>query len=283
MSPTSTAPIVTEFATTKPVSTTVNSDHARLREAAQAFEALFMQTLLRQMREAQLEEGFFGQGAGASGYEAIFEDLMARQSAGSSPLGIASLLESQWSGTVGTSVDGVEDALRRLGADHAYRAAGRESGGSTFISELRAEARPALPSRRTTRGVSSGFGMREDPIDGGRRFHSGVDLPAPAGTPVLAVAPGRVRAVLRHPAYGLHVEIDHAEGWTTRYAHLSEADVQAGQLLHRGQALGKVGATGRTTGPHLHFEAAQGGRQVDPAVAAPGRLDIQVLGRAADE
>jgi murein DD-endopeptidase MepM/ murein hydrolase activator NlpD len=143
---------------------------------------------------------------------------------------------------------------------------------------------PAPESQvRTTGPVSRSFGWGVDPIDGSHRFHGGVDLPAPAGTPVRAVAPGRVASVAEEGGYGLRVVVEHAGGWSTTYSHLSGADVTPGQRVGRGDRLGSVGNSGRSTGPHLHFEALRDGVKVDPGRAAPGPLPPQVFGIRVDE
>jgi murein DD-endopeptidase MepM/ murein hydrolase activator NlpD len=103
--------------------------------------------------------------------------------------------------------------------------------------------------------VTSRFGWRIHPIDGDRKFHSGLDLSAPTGTSVLASAAARVQSAGRQGGYGLAVVLVHWDGATeTLYGHLSETLVQAGQMVQPGQVIGKVGSTGRSTGPHLHFE-----------------------------
>lgn len=112
--------------------------------------------------------------------------------------------------------------------------------------------------------VTSAFGTRVDPIDGHLRVHRGVDLAVPTGTPVMAAADGVVRLTGRHGGYGNLVEVRHADGSTTRYAHLSEILVSPGQPVAQGQLIARVGATGRTTGAHLHFEYRVGGVAVDP-------------------
>jgi murein DD-endopeptidase MepM/ murein hydrolase activator NlpD len=253
---------------------TQRDDRARMHEASHAFEALLMQILLRTMREAQLEEGFCGEGAGASTYEGIVETNLADLLASSSPLGIANQIEEQWAHRADAGRE-VQDTLRDLGrlrAEQAYAAPDAAIPAS----------RTDMPAPRAP-GVSSEFGWRTDPLDGTRRFHGGVDLPAAPGTPVLAVAPGRVVSVGRRGGYGLQVVIEHGAGWATRYAHLSAASVSPGQWVGRRDALGQVGDSGRTTGPHLHFEARRFGRTVDPETAVPGELRIQVLPRNADE
>lgn len=112
--------------------------------------------------------------------------------------------------------------------------------------------------------ISSGFGLREDPINGSLRTHSGVDLPSAAGTPVEAMAAGRVIYSGWMGGYGNLVEIDHGGGLVTRYGHLSRIIVSHGQLVGAHATLGLVGSTGRSTGNHLHFEVRIDGRAVNP-------------------
>ena len=111
---------------------------------------------------------------------------------------------------------------------------------------------------------SSGFGWRVDPITGQRAMHEGVDFPADVGTPIHAAAAGIVISAELHPAYGNMVEIDHGNGLTTRYAHCSKLLVEPGALVKRGQVIALSGNTGRTTGPHLHFEVRINGVAHNP-------------------
>jgi murein DD-endopeptidase MepM/ murein hydrolase activator NlpD len=101
---------------------------------------------------------------------------------------------------------------------------------------------------------ASSFGWRVDPITGENSMHEGVDFPSDVGTPIRAAAAGIVVNVEKHPAYGNLLEIDHGNDLVTRYAHNSKILVQPGALVKRGQVVAEVGNTGRTTGPHLHFE-----------------------------
>lgn len=114
------------------------------------------------------------------------------------------------------------------------------------------------------RALTSRFGMRTHPVLGGRRMHSGVDLAAPNGSPVSAPAAGVVTFANWGGGYGLLVAVDHGNGVQTRFAHLSRLMVSAGQRVTRGQLLGLVGSTGRSTGAHLHYELRHNGRAVDP-------------------
>ena len=115
--------------------------------------------------------------------------------------------------------------------------------------------------------VSSGYGMRIDPLSGQLAHHEGMDFIAPTGTPVLATAPGVVTRSEWAGPYGQLVEVAHAERYTTRYAHLRQRVVQEGQRVSRGQLLGHLGNTGRSTGPHLHYEIEHQSRTVDPLKA----------------
>jgi murein DD-endopeptidase MepM/ murein hydrolase activator NlpD len=123
---------------------------------------------------------------------------------------------------------------------------------------------PILPVRITSR-----FGVREDPFGEGLRRHMGLDLSGFIGQSVAAAADGVVDYAGRRGAYGLHVEVRHANGLTTRYAHLSVALVVEGQRVHTGSIIGQVGQSGRATGPHLHFEVWRDGLPVDPLDALP--------------
>lgn len=111
---------------------------------------------------------------------------------------------------------------------------------------------------------ASAFGWRVDPFTGMRAMHEGVDFPAEVGTPIVAAAAGRVVFAERHPEYGFLVEIDHGNDLTTRYAHASKLMVKEGDVVKRGQLIAEVGSTGRSTGPHLHFETRFRGAAQNP-------------------
>jgi len=113
--------------------------------------------------------------------------------------------------------------------------------------------------------VGSGFGVRSDPITGRAALHAGLDFPADSGTAIVAAAGGVVLSTEWHPQYGQMLEIDHGRGLTTRYAHASKLYVRTGDVVRRGQRVADVGSTGRSTGPHLHFEVLVEGAPQDPA------------------
>ena len=124
-----------------------------------------------------------------------------------------------------------------------------------------------LPLRRPLPGeleLSSNYGYRADPFTRGAALHTGMDLRAEHGTPVRATGPGKVVTAEYSGGYGNMVEIEHADGITTRYAHMSAILVSEGQMVTSGTLVGRVGSTGRSTGPHLHYETRIDGDPADP-------------------
>jgi murein DD-endopeptidase MepM/ murein hydrolase activator NlpD len=118
--------------------------------------------------------------------------------------------------------------------------------------------------------IGSGFGSRTDPINGFGEYHTGIDFDAPAGTNITAVADGVITFDGDRPGYGNVVEIDHGNGYMTRYAHNSKNIAHVGQRVHAGDVVAKVGSTGRATGPHCHFEVWLHGRVVNPLTYVNG-------------
>jgi murein DD-endopeptidase MepM/ murein hydrolase activator NlpD len=200
-------------------------------------------------------------------------------------------------------VDAIEDASRRLtemsgvpsedGRQQEEGTSPHGAGGpaldaaSVELLELRAarlemdlrvyeaalKERARVPSIWPVEGESTdSFGYRGNPFGGGgSEFHPGQDIAAPSGTPVLAPADGRVIEAGWKNGYGQTVILDHGNGLTTRYGHLSKVEVEPGQELRRGDELGLVGSTGRSTGPHLHYEVRLGELPVSPRHYLPER------------
>ncbi len=112
--------------------------------------------------------------------------------------------------------------------------------------------------------VSSSYGYRRDPFTGAAAMHKGLDFRGPTGSPIFAAADGRVSFVGRKSGYGNVVEIRHGNGLMTRYAHMSKFAAKVGQAVEAGQTIGAIGSTGRSTGPHLHFEVRINNRAVNP-------------------
>ena len=155
-------------------------------------------------------------------------------------------------------------------------AAGEQSDVLTLTESRLLESRLKtlmIPSSRPIDvAVGSGFGFRADPFTGRGALHTGLDFPSPIGTEIHAAAGGVVRTAEMHPEYGLMLEIDHGNGLMTRYGHTSKILVKVGDLVKRGQVVADVGTTGRSTGPHLHFEVLVDGIPQDPQrfLAGPG-------------
>lgn len=112
--------------------------------------------------------------------------------------------------------------------------------------------------------ISSAYGYRSDPFTGKKAFHKGVDIPSAKGSPIYALAAGVVTYAGNKKGFGNMVEIDHGQGYSTRYAHISEIAVKTGDRISQDQVIAKIGSTGRSTGPHLHLEMLKDGRRFNP-------------------
>jgi murein DD-endopeptidase MepM/ murein hydrolase activator NlpD len=191
---------------------------------------------------------------------------------------------------IDTQARRMRSVLNDLGVDPARRAPASlggpfvpvkppRSGASAFDRQLyrinvaRAEINQyahtliAVPVRKPVVGevdMSSPFGMRLDPFLGRPAVHTGIDLRGETGEPVHATAAGRISIAGREGGYGNMVEITHGNGLATRYGHLSHIDVKVGQPVRIGDVIGRIGSTGRSTGPHLHYETRINGEAVDP-------------------
>ena len=127
-------------------------------------------------------------------------------------------------------------------------------------------ARASIPSRTPIDGYrqTSDYGMRVHPVLGGRRAHKGIDMASRTGTPIYAAADGVVSKADWFGGYGLYVQLEHGGSLDTRYGHMSRLNVAAGQSVRKGDLIGYVGSTGRSTGPHLHYEVRIAGEAVNP-------------------
>jgi len=191
---------------------------------------------------------------------------------GLNPAAMMALAERQAMGgpleILATGADGeIDPRFERLGLSLARMSA----------LERGLEAVPQVtPTSLAMTSVSSGFGYRRDPFTGGAAMHSGLDFRGPIGAPIYAAADGVVSFVGRKAGYGNVVEIDHGNGLMTRYAHMSRFAARVGTRIEAGSVIGAIGNTGRSTGPHLHFEVRLNGRAVDPRPflkAAPNVLE----------
>jgi murein DD-endopeptidase MepM/ murein hydrolase activator NlpD len=207
----------------------------RPRDIAEASRAL-ESTLVKQLLESS--GAFRGNGLAGSQVNAqMFMEVLADAVSKSGGFGLAKLLQN--------SLEPQE--------------AGKGDAGP---GEL-----PAHPHGPHDPKVTSGFGARLHPVDGHTSFHTGIDLRAAEGTTVLAALDGVVKSAGPRGGYGNAVEIDHGNGLTTLYAHAAALSVKPGEAVVAGQPIADVGQTGKTTGPHLHFEVRSQGRPIDPKKA----------------
>ncbi|MGH8074591.1 MAG: M23 family metallopeptidase [Lysobacter sp.] len=157
----------------------------------------------------------------------------------------------------------LDSGLAQLGAQ--FKASGEQLGVLESLLFNRQLDMNSVPSREPIHSyITSGFGHRADPIRGGRAYHKGIDFEADVGDPVMAVADGVVSFSGRRSGYGNTIEIDHGNGYVTRYAHNSRLERKVGSLVRAGQEIAKAGSTGRSTGAHVHFEVWQNGVAVNP-------------------
>ncbi len=155
--------------------------------------------------------------------------------------------------------------LQELSAEIDQKEAQLEAIDS-LLSGRRSQPKSYLANMPVRSGyVTSTYGYRSDPFTGRTAFHGGIDFAGPEGTHVYAVAPGIVTWAGEKTGYGNMVEVSHGDGMSTRYAHASRVAVKVGDLVGKDQLVAYMGSTGRSTGPHLHYEVLRNGAQVDPA------------------
>jgi murein DD-endopeptidase MepM/ murein hydrolase activator NlpD len=235
----------------------------QLKKAAHDFEALFVSYLLKVMRETIEESGLTDGGFGKSVYTELFDEEMSRTVAQQGPLGLSALiLKGLAAEGTATSDDG-ESKVDRIseGTD-----VGKQDAVSGTVAKPASEVEIPDLFLPVQAPVSSAFGVRSDPFSHTRRFHKGIDLAAPAGTSVRAAMAGTVVFAGSERGYGNTVVIRRGEV-ETRYAHLGHTDVKAGDVVGEEDVIGSVGTSGRSTGPHLHFEVTHLGAAVNPMAA----------------
>ncbi len=218
--------MLTDFAglASDPVMDKPSSDE----DAARQFEGMVLKLVLKEMRKSLDTSGLFGS-EGAM-YQEWFDDEIANRIAEGGGLGLAAKLD-----------------LGQLQHAVPVHLGERLRGLFPVAGEL-----------------TSRFGDRTDPLSSAQRSHHGIDIAAPEGTPIRAVREGRVTFAGEQGSYGNLVIVDHGDGLETRYAHCRAVSVRQGDVVSAGALVGSVGSTGRSTGPHLHFEVRQHGHAVDP-------------------
>ena len=231
-----------------------------LRRAVADFESLFINQMLKSMRETIGKSELFHGGKAEDIYTSMLDAELSKNMAHSGGIGLAEMLLKQLSDSVADPVAHGEQATPQAAAIE----------GSTVRAVPLPAAEPtrepskfSFPLKDLSR-VSSGFGDRADPFTGHTRFHHGMDIAAESGTPVYPASSGKVIFSGKKGGYGNMVEILHDDGLVTRYGHNAENIVKEGDIVSTSQAIAFVGSTGRSTGPHLHFEVLKGGKALDP-------------------
>jgi murein DD-endopeptidase MepM/ murein hydrolase activator NlpD len=199
--------------------------------------------------------------------EKLPSNVKNRAVGGTSVEGASAMLTPELSTASVSSLDQTFTMLRNvLGSLEGHLSAVRRN------VEKRESLMNATPSIWPVHGwLSAGYGMRADPFTGDRDFHPGLDISADKGTPIFATAAGKVELAAPSGDYGNLVVVDHGFGLVTRYGHLSKFAVWQGATVKRGDVVGYVGATGRATGPHLHYEILANGKLINPLQLLTGK------------
>jgi flagellar protein FlgJ len=268
----------TDRLTTLDRARTPQAEREKLGELAAQFESMLMLDMIKQMRKSLLDEGAEGEGLGNETYSSTIDGELAMHLAKAGGMGLTPMMVEAWErqqasvapGTATARADGMMVAATpsNVTSPVATLTPAVTTVSATrppAVTRLDAEAGPAVEISLEMAGrVSSTYGWRSDPFRGQAKFHGGIDLAAGYGTQVPAAAAGTVVTAEDRGGYGLTVVIRHQDGFESRYAHLSSLEVKAGDRVAQGQQVGRVGSTGRSTGPHLHFEVTHAGRRVDP-------------------
>jgi murein DD-endopeptidase MepM/ murein hydrolase activator NlpD len=226
----------------------------RLTEASRALESM----LVKQIVTTSKALGG-GESAGSGIREDLFASTLADAVSATGGLGIADQIVRSVSPG---SAPAPHSGLTPGGLAHAP--SGSLPGARQHLTPPEEASSLGLPVQGR---ITSGFGVRADPLTGASMPHPGLDVGAVEGTPIRASAGGVVKFAGPKGGYGNAVEIDHGHGLVTVYAHASELLVSTGDSVEAGQSIARVGSTGRSTGPHLHFEVRVGGTAVDPRSA----------------
>ncbi|MFN0088435.1 MAG: peptidoglycan DD-metalloendopeptidase family protein [Blastocatellia bacterium] len=259
-------------------------EEAAARRAANEFEAMLLSHLTAAINASDgenEEEGLFGDSA-TGFYRQMFSEQMARTMADRGGVGLSEAVLRQLGvpppahESIGSRrLAGIANLVSGAGGAPLPERAGAGAPATAKPDPNRASAsiRGAGSASHTETveiqipiegRISSRFGERRDPINGRPRLHGGIDIAVEHGTPIPAAAAGTVVFAGRRGGYGNLVEIEHADGRVTRYAHADRIFVSPGDSVQAGQSIATVGSTGHSTGPHLHFEVAEDGARVDP-------------------
>ncbi len=253
----------------KAPSTPSGEDPEAIREAARQFESVFMHQVFKTMRATVPKEGLLDTGFGGQVFTDMLDQEYAELASRNGQVGLAGIIAEQLGAPrTGALRPGSTVGMRARAAQiYAAQATARaEQTGRIDGAGISDPSREAWVMPVDGR-VSSRFGLRKLADEDHARQHRGLDIAAPTGTPIRAARAGTVSFAGRRGGFGNTVVVDHGQGVSTLYAHASTIDVNVGDRVRAGAPIAKVGSTGRSTGPHLHFEIRRDGEAVDPAGA----------------
>ena len=214
----------------------------KLKKAIEDFEAIFINQMLKSMRSTVMKSGLIDESNSEKIYTSLMDAELSKFIAADSGVGLYKVLSSQLTGEY--------DKEKAPPVTPWLRERLDELGSLKFP---------------TSGPVSSGFGMRKDPLEGTMKFHHGIDIAAREGELVFPVLDGEVIFSGEKEGYGNVVEVRHSNGYVTLYGHNSGNIANQGDLVRSGEPIALVGSSGRSSGPHLHFEVLKDGVRLDPA------------------
>jgi len=233
-------------------------DKQRLSDSSQEFEAMLVNLMISEMRKGIAsedgQEGLFGDSQTTKVFRSMLDYEYSKALADHEKLGFAEQIMEQFGIPVKDdkySLQAPSDIFSGISSLTPGLPESSSQNAGNFL-------RPAAGA------ISSGFGMRIHPLTQKYQMHQGIDIAMPTGTRIHAAESGRVAFAGHKDGYGQAVVIEHPDGYQTIYGHLSDIGVEAGDVVRRGEILGLSGNTGRSTGPHLHFEILKDGRRLDP-------------------
>ncbi len=233
------------------------------RQTAMEFEALLLTQLTAALNPTpdEAEENMFSS-TGADMYKQMFGEQIAKIMANNGGIGVADTILRQLREKAAAKSPALERAIE---AAQAVQQETDKLPALKIDAITDTEKMPTAWQAPVEGRITSNFGVRTDPLNGQQRSHHGIDIAAPRGTPIGAAAAGTVVFVGPRGGYGNTVIIEQTDGKQTLYAHADQLLVNVGETVQAGQTIATVGSTGRSTGPHLHFEVRENGQAVDPA------------------
>lgn len=236
------------------------------RQTATQFEGMFLTQLTAALNpKSDDEEDNVFSSTGGDMYKQMFSEQVAKIMADNGGIGLADTIMRHLQEKASARTETMERAAAVVQAVKQETAAAPKTTMPSEVlrAEIRQTGEPALQLPLQGR-ITSEFGLRNDPINGRQRQHHGVDIAAPVGTPIGAAAAGTVVFAGRRGGYGNTIIVEQADGKQTLYGHADQLLAKVGDQIAIGQTIATVGSTGRSTGPHLHFEVRENGQPINP-------------------